>query len=202
MAKGARRSPNSERRCDRCAFRPIHAISPPDPRRPFMFLRPKGVRRTARWPLARECREALTQPRKSLSFKEASGLPTPLGMHVRAVSTYLLVAILLACPAMCRASEVACCPGPEAEECPDEPGHQAPAAPTDAASCICSGTATKADDSHARHVVSPLVVPLPESFDTSIRPVIGAHARRSLPADPDDWLRPTRLHVLLEVHRC
>ena len=93
----------------------------------------------------------MTQPWKSLNFKEEFPIPTPLGMHVRAFFTYLLVAILLACPAMCRATEVTCCPGHEAEECSDEPDQQGPAAPSDADadSCICSGTALKADDSHA-----------------------------------------------------
>lgn len=125
-------------------------------------------------------------------------------MHLRAFFTYLLVAILLACPAMCRATEVACCPGHESEACSDEPEQQAPAAPSDsdADSCICSGTALKADDSHAKHVLPLLSALLPESFESSIRPIIGARARGSLPANPDDWLGPVRLHALLEVFRC
>ena len=125
-------------------------------------------------------------------------------MRVRAFFTYLLVAILLACPAMCRATEVACCPGHEAESCSDEPERQDPAAPSDADadSCICSGTALKADDSHAKHVLPLLAALLPECFESSIRPILGAVARGSLPANPDDWLEPVRLHALLEVFRC
>jgi hypothetical protein len=123
-------------------------------------------------------------------------------MRVRAIFTYLLVAILLACPAMCRATEVACCPSHEAEECSDEPERQYPAAPADADSCICSGTALKADESHAKHVHPLLAALLPESFEPSICPILGALTRGSLPANPDDWLRTVRLHALLQVFRC
>jgi hypothetical protein len=125
-------------------------------------------------------------------------------VHLRAFFTYLLVAILLACPAMCRATEVACCPGHETEACSDEPGPESPAAPgdADADSCICSGTALKSDDSHAKHVLPLLSALLPESFELGIRPILGPLALGSLPTDPDDWLGPVRLHALLEVFRC
>lgn len=122
-------------------------------------------------------------------------------MHVRSFFTFLLVAILLACPAVCRATEVACCPGHEVEECSDELGQQAPAS-NDADSCICSGAALKADDSHAKLVLPLLSALLPETFETSFSPLFGAKASGSLPSDPDDWLGHVRLYALLKVFRC
>src|SRR3954469_17537697 len=122
-------------------------------------------------------------------------------MHVRAFFTCLLVALLLACPAMCRATEVACCPGHGVEECSDEPEQQAPASPTDADSCICSGTVVKANDSHAEHVHLLFASLLPASYEASLNPDFGALARGPLPTNPDDWLGPVRLHALLEVFR-
>jgi hypothetical protein len=144
---------------------------------------------------------ALTHAWKALRLGRDSSVSTSLGMPVRSLFTLLLVALLIACPAMCRATEVACCPGHEAGECSDESGQQAPA-PTDADSCICSGAALKADDSHAKNVLPLLAALLPESFESSLRSHFEAISRRSLLADPDEWPRPVRLHALLEVFRC
>lgn len=112
-----------------------------------------------------------------------------------------MVALLLACPAMCRATEVACCPGHEVEECSDEPGEQAPA-PIDADSCICSGTALKADNGQAGKIAPTLAALLPEPFGASLIPFFEALSRVNLASEPDDWPRPVRLHILLAVFRC
>src|SRR3954471_9619126 len=123
-------------------------------------------------------------------------------MNVRNFFTLLMVVLLLSCPAMCRATEVACCPGHEVGECSDEPEQQTPAAPSDAGSCICSGTALKADDGHAGEFVPALPALLPETFEANLSRFLGALSRGNLLSDPDDWLMPVRLHVLLEVFRC
>ena len=48
----------------------------------------------------------------------------------------------------------------------------------DADSCICSGTALKADDSHAKHVLPLLAALLPESFESSTSPLLGGPCSR------------------------
>lgn len=121
---------------------------------------------------------------------------------MRTCFTYLLVTLLLACPAVCRSTVVMCCPGGEVEACSGEPGQQAPAAPTDAESCICSGTALKAEDPHAQHVLPLCASLLPESFASSVHSILGALALGRLTEDPDDGIQPARLHALLGVFRC
>jgi hypothetical protein len=145
---------------------------------------------------------ALTQPENSLRFGRASCGSTPRGMHVRDSITLLLAVILLACPAVCRGTEVACCPGFAADECSEEPEPDAPAAPAEAASCICSGAVVRTDDSHATRVAPYPPSFLPGSPEPSLRMFLRTHSRRGLPAGRDDWQRIVRIDALREVIRC
>ena len=122
---------------------------------------------------------------------------------MRAFFTTFLVAVLLACPSLCRATEVVVCAGHGAESCPDESGHEAPAAPTDVDSCICicSAAAVKADTSQAAFDASPFDSSL-GSFVEHLLPRSNSFAVGDRPADPDDWREPLRLHSLLQVYRC
>ncbi len=123
---------------------------------------------------------------------------------MRTFCTYILIALLVACPALCQATEAPCCPGHETEACSDSPEPPAPGAPGEAdfESCLCSGTALKADDSNARHVLPHPAALRPVSFESRLRPVLKVPSHGSLPANPDDWLGRVRLHALLAVFRC
>lgn len=121
---------------------------------------------------------------------------------MRSFFSLLLATLILACPAMCRATEVACCPGNQTEECGDEPCRDLPVPVDEVDGCICGGVALKADESAAKHVLPLLATPSPANFETSFRLLLEALSRARARVEPDDGPRPVRLHVLLEVHRC
>lgn len=113
----------------------------------------------------------------------------------------VLVALLLACPTLCRAGEEACCRGEDVQECSQEPGHSAPS-PIDEDGCICSGAALKADDGQATQVhpgLNASVLDLPGATPGLIAAVLGQG--RSI-SQPHERSQHVRLHARLEVHRC
>jgi hypothetical protein len=124
---------------------------------------------------------------------------------VRALSTYLLVGLLLACPVLCRASDDGCCADQEATSGPTDE-HRAPPPSDEAASCICGG-AVKAADHRTQgpgpYSLSQSPSPFlsdciwPHPFSLALR-----HNRGGSPPEEVGWQGPRPIHALFQHFRC
>ena len=124
---------------------------------------------------------------------------------MRSLFTYFLVGLLLACPALCRATDDGCCAVHEVKSgTPDE--HHTPAPSDDAASCICGG-AVKATDNRVHGHGPGCLSPAP---DTTLSDSLWLHPSplslqlaggESQPAEAG-WQGSRRLHALIQHFRC
>lgn len=152
------------------------------------------------WVAPNFSRARLDRGRKSPTLGQANPFALIPGPVVSNLVRLFLAAILLACPAMCRATSDDCCRGAEPGDCHEDPGHPAP---VDDDGCICSGaTLAKADDTRAGKLFPVLDVPAAFPIDTALglSPPLLARGPSAPPANG----RPSavRLHALLEIHRC
>jgi hypothetical protein len=67
---------------------------------------------------------------------------------------------------------------------------------------MCSGTALKADCSQASQESPLRASPLFGSFAETLRPVSISFGHGDHVVDRDGWLRPLRLHALLQLFLC
>ena len=122
---------------------------------------------------------------------------------MRAPVTFFLVGLLLACPALCRATEGGCC-AERGLASGDTDGHHAPVPSDDTASCICRG-AIKAPHlrAHGQDSGSPLSVPvafLPDDLTPTLRSLADAYRTGGPPAHLDRQ-GSGRLRALLQNFR-
>jgi hypothetical protein len=130
--------------------------------------------------------------------------PNPRAYAVRTLVTFFLVWLLVACPALCRATADGCCADHEvASGTSDE--HHAPAPSDEAANCICGG-AIKAPSLrvHGHDSGSPFPAPDPLISDSlpSTRSLVEQLARSGTRPGPADWRGSRRVHALLQDFRC
>ena len=118
---------------------------------------------------------------------------------MRTPSAFLLVAILLACPAICQATAVGCCSGHEGTGCSDEPE---PRAPEDSGSCLCGGTILKAEETRGKDLKSTFTALPPFAIAICPQFRLDARSRVRFSSDLDDWLEAVRPHVRFQVFRC
>ena len=124
---------------------------------------------------------------------------------MRALFTYFLVGLLLACPGLCRATDDGCCADDElTSETPDEPHTPAPS--DDAASCICGGAVNATDlRVHGSGPGSPSPVAdtlLSDSLWLLHPPLTLRQSRDGSPPDEVGWRGTRRVHALIQHFRC
>jgi hypothetical protein len=124
---------------------------------------------------------------------------------MRALFTYSLVGLLLACPALCRATDDGCCADHEVTSgTPNK--HHTPAPSDDAANCICGG-AIKATDNRVHGHDPGSLSPAP---DTTLSDSLWLHYSQltlphvggGSPPEEDGWRGSRRVHALLQRFRC
>ncbi|MGA7498312.1 MAG: hypothetical protein WBX00_16410 [Isosphaeraceae bacterium] len=124
---------------------------------------------------------------------------------MRALFTYFLIGLLLACPVLCRATDGGCCADQKAtSEMPDE--HRTPAPSDDAASCICGGAVNATD--HRIHGSGPGSLSL--AADTLLSDSLWLHhsaltlrhSRDGSPPEEAGWQCSRRVHALIQHFRC
>lgn len=126
---------------------------------------------------------------------------------MRTFATYLLTALLLACPFLCQAAQADFCVEPStAAEGTHGDSHAPLPCPEDGVSCICAG-AVNAPDLRLADLAPDFEHPSLDSwFLASFSPPLfplGNHlARDGTSEDVPQWGQPHRVHALYQNFRC
>jgi hypothetical protein len=124
---------------------------------------------------------------------------------VRTVVTSILAVLLLACPYLCRADQLACCADHcEGSEAPAEDSQVPPLPARDAVSCICAGAIKDAGVRVPVHDVTGVDLPLDVHFISDLSPLTSLlwHLARHGAPPGRAASGSLRVHLLLQVFRC
>lgn len=122
-------------------------------------------------------------------------------MSRRALLSYLLAAVVLACPALCRAPGVELCTGCEAAGCLELPGD--PACDSgEADDCVCGGATVGAEDPRAPQKPPPPADLPPGLLAAVVTGPAPGSVGRAPPFEPGAPPGHVRLRAFLAAFRC
>ena len=124
---------------------------------------------------------------------------------MRALFTYLLAGLLLACPFVCKATDDGCCAEEEVAGGP-APERNVPVSSDGSTSCICGG-AINATDNRIHGSGPDRVSPSDHSFLFDCIPLHLSSltlqlAEEGAPPEEDGWRGYRRVHALFQHFRC